>query len=244
MPEQVGGDIVESPSFRSVKRLILRLEFGYLRRVGPLRLLEIGSGSGELARFLQSMGHEVVCSDVAEESLANIAREYGLATICGPVQDADLGQVPFDGVVMRHVFEHFEDPDGIIHKLREHLAPQGRLLLTQPNLDSWCRRVAGSNWNWTVPYHRFFWSEATLGAFLRARGFRIVKSRSVFSHLGLPRGLCVAVGQPLLRKLLTPALMPVGVALEFLAGCFHRGQNLFIEAEVAPTNVPPMSLPT
>lgn len=231
MPPQVGGDIEESASFRWIKRRILNHEFGYLRHRRPMRLLEIGSGSGELASFLQSFGHQVACCDVGRGSLDGIARRYGMQTFCGTIEDVDLGDLRFDGIVMRHVFEHLDNPDGILQKLCAHLNPNGRLFFSQPNLDSWCRKLSPAEWNWTVPYHRFFWSENTLTAYLQGKGFRVVKARSVFSHFGLPMGLCRIVPAGAARRLLMPVLAPVGTLAEIAAVWLHQGQNLFLEAE-------------
>jgi len=230
MPNEVGNAICESTRFRFVKRLILKSEFGYLRRRKPMRLLEIGSGSGELASLLHDFGHEVTCCDVTQEGLDYIARMYGLRTIYGTIQDANLEGLRFDGIVMRHVLEHIEDPDSVFAKLKSHLAPDGRIFLSQPNYASWCRLITGKEWGWTLPWHRSFWTEDTLRVFLEHQGFRVIKSKSIFSHLGLPLGLPRIVAPGAVRKLLAPLLIPIGTLLELAAVVWHRAQNLFVEA--------------
>lgn len=232
IPESLGGDIFETESFRWVKRQILKHEFGYLRHVAPRVFLEIGSGSGELAGYLKSMGHDVVCCDLGQESLNIIKERYGLRTIFGDIMAIDLRGTPYTAIVMRHVFEHMLDPEAFFRKLTTTLPVGGHFVVTQPNLDSWSRKVSGDDWNWTVPIHRTFWTEKTLRLFLEKRGFRVTRSRTVFSHLGMPMALTRKLPKGIIGKLLKPFAFLAGCFLELVAvSLFHAGQNVFVEAE-------------
>lgn len=232
IPESLGGDIFETESFRWVKRHLLKHEFGYLRSGPRLTFLEIGSGSGELAGYLQSMGNDVICCDLGQESLKYIREKFGLRTVFGDIMEVDLRATPYTAIVMRHVFEHMLDPEAFFYKLTKTLPVGGHFIVTQPNIDSWSRKLSGDDWNWTVPIHRTFWSERTLRLFLEKRGFRVVRSRTVFSHLGMPRALMLKLPKGWLGSLFKPFAFGLGCLLEVAAvAWFHAGQNVFVDAE-------------
>jgi len=74
---------------------------------------------------------------------------------------------PFDLILMIEVIEHlgFEDALSLLPKLREFLAPGGRLLLTTPN-------TAHPTQYWQDPTHRTAWAYDFLGAVLLELGYQ------------------------------------------------------------------------
>ena len=225
------SEFKENKFFRLIKRMFLFIEFGYLRKKNKMRLLEIGSGSGEMANYLSSMGHEVVCCDIEKRSLDSIREKYGLETIHGAIENVKLKENYFDGILMRHVFEHIDCPDICINVLSSALKVNGFLGMTIPNYESWARLIAGKKWNWCIPYHRYFWSKKTLSSFLEKRGFKVIKSKNIFTHLGVSYALGNLVPFRIIRYLLMPIILPIGLILEIISINFSRGQNLFIEAK-------------
>jgi SAM-dependent methyltransferase len=94
-------------------------------------VLDAGCGSGRVfAHGLSRRVRRVVGVDVTDESRAN-------ANLTDAVK-GDLARLPlrgasFDLIVMSHVAEHLEAPEGAFVELARVLRPGGRLLLLTPN---------------------------------------------------------------------------------------------------------------
>jgi SAM-dependent methyltransferase len=233
MPKSAGADIAEEGVvFQYLKRLVLRYEFNHLKKYQKLRLLEIGSGSGELAKMLSRQGHRVECNDVDLASLKRISRKFKLKTLYGPIDTLKIKDKTYDGVVFRHVFEHIDNPEVLVATIHRILKNNGKLFITQPNYNSLCRRIIGKNWTgFSVPNHRYSWSLSNFKLFLEVNGFKVIKTRTFFSHFGLPLNLSQFVKNKYLNTALNPLFLVVGSVFELFFVLVGRGQNLFIEAE-------------
>ena len=113
----------------------LRLRFA-LDNVGPEdRILDLGSGAGDLTAELHRAGARALGVEVAEAAVRRArARhpglEFRLAPIDGPLPLAD-GEV--DVVWSSEVIEHVADTARWLSEVRRVLRPGGRLVLTTPN---------------------------------------------------------------------------------------------------------------
>lgn len=231
-PKNAGADIDESDLFRFIKRIILTYEFGYLKGLKNKKILEVGSGSGELAKMLSEYGLDMTCNDVDRTSLRRIAKEYRLKTLYGYLETLNIKKNTFDGIVMRHVFEHIDNPKEFIEKISIVLCKGGKLYITQPNYNSATAKIIGKNWSgFSVPSHRYYWTPESLGLFLKRNGFKVNKNYTVFSHYGLPLNLYLNIHNSYLRLLSAPFIFIIGSLVEFIFVLMGRGQNLFIEAE-------------
>jgi ubiquinone/menaquinone biosynthesis C-methylase UbiE len=100
----------------------------------PLRVLDIGCGTGRLALMLAEHGHEVVGVDPATAML-EVARardvDGRVRWIEGDARHIDVGDARFDLIVMTgNVFQVFltdDDARAVLATARRHLAPGGRL---------------------------------------------------------------------------------------------------------------------
>lgn len=101
---------------------------------GGERVLDVGSYTGHLLSLVRTAvpGIEVAGIDPSPFA-ARIARErYGVEVRVGSVFD-ELGLGAFDLVVATHVLEHVIDLRRFIGRLREFMAPRGRLYLELPD---------------------------------------------------------------------------------------------------------------
>ena len=107
----------------------------------PIRILEIGCGTGVTTSFLQRWG-KVTGLDMSDEALS-FCRTNGLTDlILGDFNKIDLEpyKKSFDLVVALDVLEHIQDDIKAIKRVREILKDNGTFLIN-------------------VPAHKFLWSE-------------------------------------------------------------------------------------
>ncbi len=113
----------------------------------PRRVLDVGSGYGELAAEMQARGHVVTAMDMFEPRVplrefirADFSREIPLPA------DRD-----FDVIVLADVLEHLPEPASTLRALIRHLARDGALIVSLPNAVHWSVRahVAAGRFEYT-----------------------------------------------------------------------------------------------
>lgn len=105
-------------------------------RIGkPIRILEVGCGSGNIARPLASLGHNLIATDVDIESVKHTRRNPIPPSLNVAVMDAcaGLASEKFHVVVCSEVLEHLKFPDIAIDGIKKSLLPGGLLIATVPN---------------------------------------------------------------------------------------------------------------
>jgi SAM-dependent methyltransferase len=118
------------------------------RRLAGGDVLELGAGSGLVARSLVAAGADFARYTATERSAGALA---GLrASLTDPrlhVAEADAEAVPeaffggFDAVVMVALVEHLVDPLAALARVRRCLRPGGFLYVDTPNVAKWTRRA-------------------------------------------------------------------------------------------------------
>jgi len=106
---------------------------------GRKSILDVGTGGGEFAYLLQSLGHRVSGIEPNKGYADYSIREYGLAVQVGFVQDAAFSPESFDLVTIWHVLEHTEDPGSVLALLRSWLKSDGMLVVEVPNVEATCQ---------------------------------------------------------------------------------------------------------
>jgi len=102
-------------------------------------VLDVGTGGGEFAYLLQSLGHRVSGIEPNKGYADYSIQEYGLAVQVGFVQDATFHPESFDLITIWHVLEHTEDPGAVLALLRAWLKPGGILVVEVPNVEATCQ---------------------------------------------------------------------------------------------------------
>lgn len=110
-----------------------------LARVGepPLDVLEVGCGSGNIARPLASLGHHVRATDIDPASIEFARRQSHFPNLVLEVGGIEaLGEEKpgsYDAVIASEVLEHIEGPAAALAEMRRLLRPDGIVLVTIPN---------------------------------------------------------------------------------------------------------------
>ena len=145
---------------------------------GPLRILEVGCGTGSNIAMLQQFG-TVDAIEPDDHARAFASNRTGVTVKGGYLPDVPLEDGHYDLIVLLDVLEHIPDDKGALTALRPKLAPGGRLVLAVPAMPSlW----SGHD---IAHHHQRRYTRATLEAVVQAAGFRTLR-RTAFNSFLLP----------------------------------------------------------
>jgi ubiquinone/menaquinone biosynthesis C-methylase UbiE len=102
----------------------------------PVRIVDLGCGTGSLAVLLAEHGNRVSGIDISGNMIRLAqakARAAGVAVdfVRGDAADPPFAEASFDLVLARHVLWAFENPDAVLQRWVDLLAPDGRLILIE-----------------------------------------------------------------------------------------------------------------
>ena len=103
------------------------------------KILDVGSGGGEFAYLLKSLGHDVQGIEPNKGYADYSIQEYGLNVQVGFIQDIQQPNASFDLITIWHVLEHTENPYEVLAKLHSLLKPQGILVVEVPTIEATCQ---------------------------------------------------------------------------------------------------------
>lgn len=114
-------------------------------RLRPRRLLDVGCGSGYLAKLLKTrvpglVIHGVDISTVALERARNHSDQVWQVDL--DKADLPVPSAQYDTVSCVEVLEHLYDPDHALREIARVLVPGGYAVVTVPNLAYWRYRLA------------------------------------------------------------------------------------------------------
>ena len=147
------------------------------------RVLDVGCSSGYLARPLVERGCTVVGIEYDEDAAAE-ARTVCERVLVGDVETMELPFDPgsFDVVLCGDLIEHLREPERFLERVRPVLAPDGRLVLSTPNVANWAIRVGllAGRWRYTDRgildrTHTHLFTRRTLVQTLERAGYRVVE---------------------------------------------------------------------
>ncbi|MFP5501503.1 MAG: methyltransferase domain-containing protein [Candidatus Sericytochromatia bacterium] len=145
-----------------------------VERERPKRVLEVGTATGYLTERLKGLGCEVTGIELVPE-LAEAARPHCERMLVGDVEAMDLAALgSFDMILCADVLEHLKDPQAMLGRLTDRLAPGGHAVVSLPNVALWL-------WRLKLLFGRFDYmpkgpmDETHLRFFTRASAERLLK---------------------------------------------------------------------
>jgi 2-polyprenyl-3-methyl-5-hydroxy-6-metoxy-1,4-benzoquinol methylase len=171
-PGQWRKQNLNRPWYRKAIELLPNLKFK--------KVLELGSGNGELASVLKSKAINLTCSDNSPIYVKNL-KKYGLKAI---KTDFNL-PLPFDSnqfdlVISLEVIEHLYQAENFLSEIHRILKPKGQLIISTPNIAWWGYRfymLLGQPPK-KEGYHLRFFTHHTLTKLLAKSGLKIIESNS------------------------------------------------------------------
>lgn len=156
----------------------------------PLKVLDVGCGTGMNSAWIAERGHHVEGVDIS----ANAIRSYRERGFTGHVMDCERGlEFPdnsFDAVFCSEVIEHLTDPEILVAAMFRVLRPGGLLVISTPNSAFWLYRLLGLLGR-TVselqhPKHVHFFSRHSLTRLLTDGGFDVERRLARNMYVLLP----------------------------------------------------------
>lgn len=146
------------------------------------RVLDVGCASGYLGHYLVSKKECQVWGIEPNVERANAAEQKGYTYVyTGAVEemaadDEIVGQT-YDVILIGDVLEHLMDPVGVLKVLQQYLAPEGRFVISLPNVAHYSVRFSllFGRWDYTDAgimdrTHVHFYTKETAGALLDRAG--------------------------------------------------------------------------
>jgi 2-polyprenyl-3-methyl-5-hydroxy-6-metoxy-1,4-benzoquinol methylase len=142
-------------------------------------ILDVGCAKGGYLDKLRGLGFtDLHGIETSEEAVRNKAHP-SLDIICSSLEDYRPRR-KFDYVILNQVFEHFEDPNAMLAKLKGMLKDDGLLVMNFPNYVSFARRMFGARWpGYDAPRHYFTFSKKNLKLFAERHSMSIIRIRHI-----------------------------------------------------------------
>jgi len=217
-------DFHEAARLNPAQDMRRRLLLHELRRCAPARLLDVGSGSGELARAVAAAlpGVPILGLEGSAAGVA-LAREKVPAAVFlqRDLREAQRPEEPYRewaaAAVCSEVLEHVDEPRALLRNVAPYLAPGARLLVTVPGgpMSAYDRHLG----------HRRHFTRSSLRELIEAAGYGVEAVRGAgFPFFNLYRLVVVARGRRLVADAdQTGAAMPwTGRAVMRLFGLLFR----------------------
>lgn len=138
------------------------------------KIIEIGAGTGNVARYLQKNGYENISVGEMHLNGLRYAQSYGMQEC----YQFDLLDSPFenefDAVCMFDVLEHISDDSSALQNVHKMLKDRGRIMLTVPShMWLWNRDDA-------IAGHKTRYTKQELVQKLENNGFEVLNARYFF----------------------------------------------------------------
>lgn len=114
----------------------------FQRHIRGASILEMGPAEGIMTDQLAGLGLHLTLVEGSEIFARDLRRRHPSARVEHSLFENYSPAERFDNIVLGHVLEHVEDPVAILTRVRDWLAPDGRILAAVPNARSLHRQAA------------------------------------------------------------------------------------------------------
>lgn len=141
---------------------------------GAGRVLDVGCGSGAYLEILREGGWSVAGVEIDPDAAERAGAMRSLDVHAGTILDAPFPLGSFDVVTMWHVLEHVWNPNEVVDRVAELLAPGGLFVVSTPAIDGYAAATLREHWyHIDVPRHLLHFTRKRLTGFIADRGFDV-----------------------------------------------------------------------
>lgn len=211
-----------------------------------LSALDVGGGTGWLltqARTVEPRLTHTAVVDIDGQARAG-AEAMGHAFHLGRVEDF-TSKRKFDLILLLNLIEHVEDPVAVLAKMKQLLAPGGKILAKTPNHDSLDARLF-KNHSWGgyhCPRHWVIFTPESFAGAVRKAGLSLDRIEftqgapfwavSALEWLGRKRLVRVNRARPMCRHPLFGSLLALFAGVDLLRKPFARTSQMFAEVSAS-----------
>jgi 2-polyprenyl-3-methyl-5-hydroxy-6-metoxy-1,4-benzoquinol methylase len=163
-------------------------------------ILDIGCANGDMATELSILKYNIAGIEPLRESYENakkLAKKYNqnIEFTQKPIEDLDFKN-KYDLLIMGEILEHFYKPNKILKKLTEILKPNGKILITVPNMPSLRNRLKfgllgvfpDNN-----PEHKYHFDRKRFFKVVKRAEYRIIYFDTLFTNLYLKSNIITKI---------------------------------------------------
>lgn len=217
---------IDSETISHIDLFLKRCQDYCLTQNDPLRLMDVGCGTGTLLKRAQKLGFAVEGVEICEPLARDTAKQIGC-----PVHEEVLSGVTFDKkhfdvITLYDVIEHLQEPLRDLSVVYDILNPGGVLFILCPNEGALIRKL--SKLFYTLSFSRcvrplrLLYYQDHLSYFTKKSLF------TMLNQLGLEIVCLETSNQELSRLDLLPFQKSLLRALFFISGCFSDAGGKFV----------------
>tara|TARA_Y100001960_G_C14654181_1_gene817491 strand:+ start:372 stop:1262 length:891 start_codon:yes stop_codon:yes gene_type:complete len=154
-------------------KLLLNKIKPYLKE--QYNVLEIGSYYGVLGNIIKPHVNNYTGLELSKHAAEYSKKKYSLNIKNDSLYTFLNKSFLFDVIIMSDVVEHLDDPFQIFKLIEKNLKPDGILIFTTFNIDSFVPKIMGRKYHWIMPMHKFYFSNNTIKYLLKNNNMEITK---------------------------------------------------------------------
>lgn len=182
------------PVIQKVRSEIMRARIKYYLSMIPYsvqrpKILDVGCAEGRLLKVFLEFGCE--CWGVEHHAYPadRFQNADQIRYLQGKLDELKLPEGAFDLIFLWHTLEHMDDPQMVMARLYDLLAPNGALVVAVPNFSSMEARSFKKFWfHLDIPWHKYHFNERSIKHLLRRHKYRIIRMTTLCLEQG-PYGL-------------------------------------------------------
>lgn len=182
------------PVIQKIRNEIMRTRVKYYLSMIPPpvqrpKILDVGCAEGRLLKAFLEFGCQ--CWGVEHPSYPadRFQDAERIAYLQDELQILKLPEGAFDLIFLWHTLEHMDDPQLVMARLYDLLAPNGALIVAVPNFSSIEARRFRQFWfHLDIPWHKYHFNERAIKYLVRRHNYRIIRMTTLCLEQG-PYGL-------------------------------------------------------
>lgn len=169
--------------FHQVRFITLRQKRKLVQRYTRMKIgmhLDYGAGSGAFVHHMEQAGWNSIGMEPDAGARETALRRYNVS-VYDAADDAIILPGTYNAITLWHVLEHVHALHETVEKLKNALAPGGRLFIAVPNYTAADARYYGAYWAaYDVPRHLYHFSPAAMQELLQLHQLQLLDMRPMW----------------------------------------------------------------